>query len=536
MELRKTPNSTPFPVNIVGGSTFGIYDKISSAKTYNMFISDNWLIGFAGWKRQYELLPEGQGRGIFRSVRGNFLIVVVNSNVYRLNENLAPTLIGSLSSSSGQVFIDENLASQICIVDGINAYIYNYSLAPNLTIQTLLAGLIPRYVTYHNTFFLFGNGNTTGVGAAWYAYSFATDTTIEQTTQLTLQTKPDYAIAVKRIPGQSNSVLVFGTTVCEIHVQVGGIQNYQRNSTVSIDYGCLSVSTIASSDKYIAWLAVNESNAPTIMIYSGNGAVEISTDGINNVLSNLKRPDKSTGMFYRQDGHLFYQITFYDDADNITLMYDFNTQMFFNLSDGNLNYHPALKVAYFNKKQYFVSLNNASLYESSTNYVTYDENIDEENPELVSEIQRIRICDNIRAENSARFVANALVVTIEQGNDSAYTSLSGISNEYMIAEITSEAILTEAGSKIYIEGAIVNERGAYNTPAMIYRPRVDLSISYDGGVTFGNTVARELNPVGRRKNILTWEKMGAANDMTMKFRFWGNSRWVVNNGILDTCG
>ena len=71
--------------------------------------------------------------------------------------------------------------------------------------------------------------------------------------------------------------------------------------------------------------------------------------------------------------------------------------------------------------------------------------------------------------------------------------------------------------------------------SVVYRPRVDLSLSYDGGVTFGNTVARELNAIGNRKNMLMWEKMGAANDLTLKFRFWGMTRFVVQDGFVDIC-
>lgn len=536
MPIRQTPFSKEVPVNVVGGSTFGRYKYISAEKTYNMFVSDGWLVNTAGYKRVYELLASGSGRGIFKSVRGNFILVVVNATVYRLDENLSPTLIGILNSTSGEVFIDENLANQICIVDGVDAYIYNHSLAPNLTVQTLNASLIPNYVTYHDTFFLFGNANPTSVGAKWYAYKYNTDTTITEQSELALQTKPDYAVAIKRIPGQGNNVLVFGTTVCEVHTHVGGLENYLRNPTISVDYGCLSVSTIASSDHYIAWLGVNESNAPVIMVYSGQGAQEISTDGINYLLAQLVHPDRSTAMFYRQDGHLFYQLTFYASEDNLTLIYDFNTQQFFNLSDGHLNYHPARDVVYFNHKSYFISLNNASLYEMSTDYTTYDENINTNDPALAQEIQRIRICGNIREPNSARFIANSLMLTIEQGYDPRFTGLSYQSNNAIITEVTLDDVVSESGSPLVVEGATASsasELPVQYTSSTVYRPRVDLSISYDGGVTFGTTVSNYMRQVGNRKNVMSWQKMGAANDLTLKFRFWGTSRFVVNNAQLQ---
>ena len=242
--MRVTPNSQKAEVKIVGGSTFGRYRKISSEKTYNMFISDGWLINTAGYQKVAEILSFGEGRVIYNSSRGKFLLVVINSFVYTLNEGLSPLFIGRLSTDNGPVYVDENLNSQICIVDGVNAYIYNYSIpTPGLTVQTGLGTLVPGYVEYHNTFFLFGNASKTVNGAAWYAYQYATPTTIVQATpgQFALQTKPDYALAVLRIPGQSANVLVIGSIVSEIWTQIGGTQNYRRANTISIDYGCVSV-------------------------------------------------------------------------------------------------------------------------------------------------------------------------------------------------------------------------------------------------------------------------------------------------------
>ena len=537
--MRQTPNAKQEPVNIVGGSTFGRYHKISSEKTINMFISDKWLVNTAGYQKIYELLPEGLGRAIFTSIRGNRLIVVVDSFVYSLNEHLVPTFVGMLGTERGVVYIDENLNSQICIVDGLNAYIYNYSLpGTNLTVQTGLGNLVPGYVDYHNTYFLFGNSDRTTNGSAWYAYQYATPTTITQATtgQFALQTKPDYALAVVRIPAQSANVLVMGTSVCEIWMQIGGLQNYRRNQNISVDYGCASVSTIASSDKFIAWLAINENNAPTIMVYNGQEFKPISTDGIDHQLSHIQYPAQSTAMFYRQDGHLFYQLTFYNPADNLTILYDCTTEMFFNLSDWDLNYHPAKNYAYFNGQTYFISLNDGDLYLSSTDLTTYNENLPNAipDPTLIHEIQRIRICDTIRADDSSQFRPNTFVFTIEQGNDKNVTGLSINSpgQDLLITEDLfnppDDTMYTEAGQPIADEDSL-----DITSITIPYQPRVDLTVSRDSGITWSNTVSRNLNPIGMRQNILNWENLGACNSLTLKLRFWGLSRFVANNGMVE---
>lgn len=504
--FRETPNAEAIPIEVCGSSTFGRYQKIASGLTVNMFISDDWMVNFAGYQKYVQLSENGKGRGIFRSVRRNIIVAVTNSEVWVLSLVDRPIKAGDLATFQGDVFMAENLNNQICIVDGQNAYIISPDLPYSLTTQALTDNLIPTYVKYHNTFFLFGNGDKSPNGAAWYAYEYLDPTHIIKNSQFAIQTKPDYAIAVERLPGQGNNVLVFGSTVCEIFTQVGGIENYVRNKAINIDYGCASVSTIASSDQFIAWLAVNESNAPVIMIFSGQTAIPVSSDGIDYLLGSLKHPEQSTAMFYRIDGHLFYHLTFYHEDDNLTLAYDFITKKFYNLTDEKLNYHSAAEVIYYEKDLYFISLRNACIYKMSTDFTTYNDNLENAAPDIINPdlnyiIPRMRICESVRRPDSSRFIANSFVLTIEQGNDTAVTELS-------------------------IDQSIVNQ-------TLTYIPRVDLSLSKDSGITWGSIVGKNLQPSGKRKNILTWGNMGVANDLTIKLQFWGSSRFVVNNAVLE---
>ena len=511
-----------------------------------MFVSDNWLVNTAGYQRIYEIFsmstngaPPAQGRGIFTSVRGNLLIAVIGSQVYSLNENLSPSLVGSLATESGEVFMDENLNSQICIVDGVNAYIYNYSLGyANLTIQTGLGTLIPGYVCFHNTYFLFGNADRTANGSAWYAYQYNTSTTIIAATpgQFALQTKPDYAIAVLRIPGQSSNVLVFGSSVCEVWTQIGGLQNYRRQSTINVDYGCISTSTIVTSDQYVIWLAVNENNAPIIMVYTGQGFEPVSTDGIDYQLSQIQYPSQSTAMSYRQDGHLFYQLTFYNTVDNVTILYDLSTKTFFTLTDAALNYHPAREFAYFKDNLYFISLNNGSLYQSSTNFTTYNENLPTvvQDPELNLEIPRVRICETIRSQDSSQFRVSTFSFIIEQGTDPNITGVSiADTADYTITQpdfAPPDAIIyTQYGLPI------VDQDSVSITPpgGIVYRPRVDVTVSRDGGITWSNYVSRNLNVLGYRQNILNWDKIGMCNSLTIKIKFFGTYRFMAYGGFAE---
>lgn len=515
------------PVNVVGSSIFGRYPKISLEKTYNMFISDEWMVNYAGFQKTADILPSGTGRALFHSVRGQFLISVQSSTVYKLQSNLAPQFIGNIATSNGEVFIDENLSNQICIVDGQTAYIYNY-INNTLTQQTLTFlgnPIIPSYVCYHNTFFLIGSSETSINSQNWYAFQTASPTTISLNTQFSLQTKPDSAVAVKRLPGRGNNVLVIGKTVAEVWGQIGGTENYRRMQSFNIDSGCVSNSTIAANDEFLCFLSQNENNSPTILVTNGSSIEHISTDGIDFLLQSITRPDQSTAFFFREDGHLFYQLTFFNPNDNLSLIYDFDTKKFFHISDQNLNFHPARQIVYFNEKTYFISLQDASLYEMGTQFITYNYSLNHN--AQGDEIPRIRICKSIVREDSSRFRVGQFTFWIEQGTSDFYLINPNdvFCNGMLITETGGNFIVSEQGIPI------LDESGSCMDVFDI--PRVDMSFSKNGNQSFSNVVGRNLNPRGQYRNQIRWWRMGQANEFTVQLRFWGFQRFVVQNGVAE---
>ena len=525
------------PINVVGSSTFGIYPKISKELTYNMFITDEWLCNYAGYQLVNAISAQGEGRGLFRSMRGGFMLAVINNTVYLINSSLSaqPNPV-TLSSTQGEVFMDENLSQQICIVDGTNAYIYHYDVnnpgtMGQLTLQALQQSgplaIIPNYVTYHNTFFLIGSAPNSINPQNWYAFIRASDTTITINPgvggQFALQTKPDRAIAIKRLPGLGNNIIVMGQAVCEVWNQVGGTQNYQRLSTYNIDNGVVSVSTIAANEEMVCWLSQNENNSPSIMVSTGNQTKRISTDGIDNLLESIKVPAQSTAFFYRQNGHVFYHLTFFNPLDNLSLIYDFTTDKFFHVANEDMNFYPARQVANFNDNNYFVSLKDASLYQIGQQFKTYNYDLDVN--ARGEEIPRIRICKSIRKTDSATFRCGLVTFWIEQGIGEWYNIDNSNCDGLLITEDTSDYIITESGEYILSETGI-----CFNNNN---RPRVDLSFSKNGNQSFSNIVSRELNEQAKFRNQIRWHRIGQGNELTFQFRFWGFQRFVVQNGVAE---
>lgn len=475
MSLRPTsPSYKTLPLQMVGSSIFGRYPKISVEQTWNMIISDNWMVPYAGYNLVSSISPGGQGRGIYASSRFGSMFVAVDNYIYIINRDFSASRIGQLSTFDGNVYFAENNASQIAICDGDHVYIFNYSLN---TFTLVTTNFVPGYIAFQDGYFIASAPQSTG-NYAWRlsALNNGTSWPDDANHDGELQTKPTFCQAVIPVPSENGIVMVFGKTVVELWQDTGSqLFPYQRVSAYDIDYGCLSVATIAAMENMVVWLAANENAGPFIMFSQGGGAPQhISTDGIDYKLANLVNPQNSYGFLFRQDGHMIYQITFADPADDFSLAYDFNTQKFFNVSANDMGMHIAKRVVFFNNTYYFVSFVDGNVYEFNSNFTTLNG----------SQVPRVRICPTIRLPDTNPFIVQNLNFPIEQG------------------------VATD------IE-------------------RVDLSISIDGGYQFSSYDSIQMQAQADRINRLVYWNLGWSNEFVPQFRFWGFGRFVFGNGTVS---
>lgn len=525
--------SQKIPVNIVGGTNFGRYPKINEEQTWNMIVSDGFLINYSGYKKSKEIVETGQGRSIFTSSRSNKMIFVVNNLVFLIDNNLNAEKIGNLNTFVGDVFIDENNAQQIAISDLLNIWIYDYSVTPTHPLPTFTKApleddFLPGPVTFHDGYFItpmqgkpLWRLSAPNNGMSW---PFASNTVGG------FQTKPDNVVAIVRIPSKGNLIFVMGRTVTEAWVDVGSsLFPYQRSSQYNIDYGCINPATIAQSNEFIVWLGINEKSGIAILVSNGGPPKQLSNEGWNFRFSQLKHPEQSYGFLFLQDGHLIYQLTFYNEEDDFSLIYDFTTSTFFNVSDENLNAHIATDIAFFNSKYYFASAINGHLYELNTTY--YD--LDGKNMPM------IRITPNFRMPNQAYFVPNNLTFVIEQG-----TNLNNVVPIPAVTQSTNYVTANEGEDYVTANDSFVvannynsndnlNNMMDFEVNHLPTTPRVDLSISKDGGETFGSATSKWMRPIGYRRNKMNYWKLGISNEITFQLRFHGNQRFIVGNGEME---
>lgn len=568
--INRGKNFRQFPLNIVGSSVFGRYPKIDIEKTYNMFISDDFMVPYAGYQiaiPSSDFLNGATGRGVFTSTKFGKLVVVIGSSVYLATIQYSQEFqkvtfsqvifIGNLQTSTGVVYIAENNKPQIGISDETAFYVYDPTLTPSFRAVPLQ--FTPGYLTFHDTYFILAASNDTfytpPANNTWRLSASNDGTTWPNDASSIglLQTKPDNVQAVVRFPSKGNMIFVMGSIVTEAWFDTGAqLFPYQRTNQFNIDYGCLQAATVAYMDELVVWLAQNEKSGPIIVYSNGGMPQKITTDGIDYLFSTLQNPQDSQAFLYRQDGHLFYHINFY--SDNLSLFYDFMTNKFYHACDQNLNYFIAAEVAYINNQYYFVTRNNGNLFSFDTVFTTYQD-VDSLGNVTINEIPRIRTCANVRVPEQDYMIINDLGFTIESGEtDYQQQTLGEIilitqDGHPLVTQGNFEGLITQDGNFLITQDGIllVSQQNGVGTEALLIAqqiantgtsnlslPHVDLSISIDGGATFGNEWAYYLPPIGHRKNRLMWWQIGIANDFVPQFKFWGMGRFVATDGLVNT--
>lgn len=523
------PGATKYkdlPLQMYGGTNFARYAKQSLEQTFNLICLDGgWMSPFAGFNNVLTIDPIGTGRNIYSSATQNKMFVVIDQFLYVIDTFLIATkAIGEFSTITTNIYIAEDNYGNVFFADGQNLYYWKPS-DNTIHLIPFTAGSngwtsnnqpSPGYLTFQNGRIIFADTTSN----FWYLSglgSGATGTTFFANTsqaQGALQTKSDLTQACIRFPGKGNLLLIFGKTVIEQWQDVGSqLFPYQRSQSTNIDYGCINSATIDENENMVCWVAGNEKSGLFIAYTEGMGIKKISNEGLNYKLANLTDPTNCYGYLFRQDGHLLYVVTW--PTDGLSYAYDFNLDKFYTLTDPYMGAYIAKKVCYFNDKYYFVSIVDGNVYQMSSNIYSYNYGNG-----LNFEIPRIRIPPPIFLPDQSRFVAGYSGFTLEQGQfDYDYRDTTFIMGDQINNSVGTQAISPQ-------QQAI---GGGYNYRR--YVPRIDLSLSKDGGINFGTDVSIAMHPQGNRQNRVMWRGLGQSNFLMQKFTFWGYGPFTFTEGI-----
>ena len=310
---------------LVGPSYTARSLNADSQRTLNCYIEmDNAsprapmaLYGTPGLVRKFTL-PTGPVQAGWKE--GSYSWWVAGGTVYRVDSSFAIVVVGTITSSTGEVGICSN-GQQILIVDGFGGWIIQVgsSTMKQITSDGFPAGV--KRCAYQDGYFLvtgqpgsqsFWLNQTPYDGLTWDALDFSS-----------AEGSPDNTVGMI---SDHRELWLFGALSAEVWVNSGNTDfPFQRSGNTFIEHGCAAAGTIAKADNTVFWLGSDDRGSGIVWRADGYTPVRISTHAIEHAFAGYSTISDAFAFTYQQEGHIFYVLTF--PTANATWVYDAATQM-----------------------------------------------------------------------------------------------------------------------------------------------------------------------------------------------------------------
>jgi hypothetical protein len=248
---------------------------------------------------------------------GSDFYVVSGSGVYKLTGLTAtPTLLGTLTTSSGPVSIADN-GTQIFFATNPDGFIYNE--VTNVFAQITdpdFAGAVT--VAYLDGYFVFNQPNSQII---WVS-QLLDGQSVDPLDFASAEGSPDGVVG---LISDHRELWVFGTDSVEVWYDAGGADfPLQRIQGAFNEIGCVSASSIAKLDNGLFWLGTDARGQGIVYRANGYTGQRVSTHAIEYAIAQYRDISDAIAYTYQQEGHAFYVLTF--PTGNATWVYDVATQ------------------------------------------------------------------------------------------------------------------------------------------------------------------------------------------------------------------
>jgi len=467
-------------IPFVGGSYTAESSNINAQRSVNFYpVLDNKeaktvisMYGTPGLKVFSSIVDEGANtvvRGIYKFL-GNFY-TVIGASVYSVSALGIAILLGTISTSRGNVFIKDN-GVQLLIVDGTNQGYY----IQNGTLNLVTDADFPTAssLTFSDGYFIvteFGTGKFYISGLynanSWDALDFAS-----------AESSSDTALSVIN---NTQNLWIFGEKSVEIFYNSGATDfPYQRISGAALDIGLGAVASVVQINGILYWL----SNKGTIVRNTGYQFQVVSTDHVSVMLSKCTTLSDAIGWTYSLSGHDFYVLTF--PTANITLVFDTMTEYWHEMQ------------SYNNKdvsNPYGKHRGNCAWTEGSITYVG-----DFENGKIYT-LDKDTYTDN---SEYIRRIRQAQVLS----KDRKFISFYALEIEF------------EAG--VGLSGGVQGED-----------PQAMLDWSDDGGHTWSNEHWVNIGKIGEYTKRAIWRQLGISRNRIYRLTVSDSIKWVIIDAQAD---
>lgn len=265
-----------------------------------------------------ESFPEAEVRGFHVVPGGDTMLAVVGGQLYSIDTNWTPTLIGALATSVGQVSITDN-GQAAYLTDGPNRYYYVYSTGTFAMVSGTDGPFTGADVCdVVDNFIIYNNPGTSQWGC--------TDVSSVDSGALNLGQKIGYPDDIIALAVDHRQVLLLGEKYSERWTDVGTFPfPFAVIPGSSLQHGLEARFSLARFGEGMVFLSKDSRGNSTVVMWGAAlpAPQRISTYAIENAIQGYSDAADAIGYTYTQSGHEFYVLTF--PTSDVTWVYDLST-------------------------------------------------------------------------------------------------------------------------------------------------------------------------------------------------------------------
>jgi hypothetical protein len=404
----------------------------------------------------------------------NLTFFVHRGTLWEVNNSGVKTSRGTLNTSSGYVSISDN-GLQLCLVDGTNGYTFTFS---GNSFAQIASGNFPNgatTVTFLDGFFLVNVPNS-GKFQKSAAYDGTTWAALDVATA---EASPDNLV---RVYSRFGEAILFGTATTEFWGNTGSAGfPFARVGSTTQQWGLAAVEGVDDIVGTVAFLAQNNSGEVQVMLLNGYNPIRISNSEVENAINSYSSVSDAIFFSYMLDGHQMLQCNF--PTGNATWLYDATSSNEIGIPVwSQLQSSGGRHLA--NRHVWNQSANVTLVTDYSTGQVYY--------------LQK-----NTYSDNGAAIVRTVQMRHIFHRGDNVTLGDIWVDME------TGVGLATGQGSS----------------------PMAMMSLSKDGGHTFGNERWASIGAIGNYKTRLRWRRWGKMKDGVFKLSISDPIKVVLTDAV-----
>jgi hypothetical protein len=360
--------------------------------------------------------------------------------------------------------------TQLFVTDGQAGYIYDFQLG---TFEQIVDPDYPgaKTVTWQDGYFIVNPPDT----SLFYVSDIYDGLVWDALDFASAESNPDNLVA---IIADNSTLYLFGSVSTEFWTNSGAQDfPFSRISGGSTEWGCAAINSIVKYDNTLAFLAKNRMGEVIVAKMNGYQPQRISNPEIEYIINKYTSVSDASCIAYMLGGHPMLQINF--PTAQASWLYDGLTNCWSQLKSNGIERH--------------------------------------------------------RAEMGVNYLDRIIVTDFENGNLYRLNPDSYTDNGEPIAfEVTSRHVERDDLRVIVDKLQLDMETGVGLALGQGVNPQVMMSVSKDGGHTFGTEQWCDMGAIGEFRQRAIWRRLGQARDWVFKFRITDPVKRVILGCSINT--